>query len=86
MALVPDTFENKHAFKSLLETSQLVFVTLGLARFLSDSEISNLENNVITLSQIVHNHFKNRNITLKETILSLYCQGERKFYKYETNN
>ena len=66
--LVPEAFERKSAFKSLMKTSQVIFETLGVARFLSDEEISELELNVMFLSDVVHKHFKNRNITLKEPL------------------
>ena len=63
--IVPDTFEEKNAFKILYHSCDLIFTTLGKARFLTDVEIKNLEINILNLSELICLKFKNRNITLK---------------------
>ena len=52
-------------FKLFFHTCFLIFSSLGVARFLTESEIDMLEQNVMNLSQLIFLKFKGKNITLK---------------------
>ena len=64
-AKVPVSFKNKQNHKVLFETLNLIFSKTKLARFLTAVERTNLEENVINLSKIIHIKFKHKSITIK---------------------
>lgn len=63
--LVPETFSRKSEFKVLFTSLNKIFSKTRVARFLSSAEISELEEDVICLSEIIHSKFKQKSITVK---------------------
>ena len=63
--LVPETFSRKLEFKALFFLLNQIFSKTRVARFLSSGEMSELEENVIDLSKIIHMKFKQKPITVK---------------------
>ena len=65
IARVPELFTKKNDYKVLLSTLHHIFSVTRLARFLTASEISTLEENVTNLSKILFLKFKHKTITVK---------------------
>ena len=65
IARIPESFTKKKDYKVLLSTLHHIFSVTRLARFLTASEISTLEENVINLSKILFLKFKHKTITIK---------------------
>ena len=63
--MVPDTFSKKQDYDVLFSTLNLIFCKTRLARFLSPTEISQLEQNILNLSTLIFLKFKDKPITLK---------------------
>ena len=63
--LVPDTFSRKQEFRLLFSNLDQIFSKTRVARFLSPTEIAELEENVVNLSKIIYIKFKQRPITVK---------------------
>ena len=61
--LVPIDFVDREKFKLFFHTCSLIFSSLGVARFLTESEIDMLEQNVMNLSQLIFLKFKGKHIT-----------------------
>ena len=64
-ARVPKSFTKMKDYKALFSTLHHIFSVTRLARFLTASEISTLEENVINLSKIIFLKFKQKTITVK---------------------
>ena len=62
---VPDAFSKKSDHRMLFQTLHLIFSKTRLARFLSPAEISDLEQNILNLSNIIFLKFKKMSITIK---------------------
>ena len=62
---IPATFSKKSDHRMLFQTLNLIFAKTRLARFLSPAEISDLEQNIINLSNIIFLKFKKMSITIK---------------------
>ena len=78
---IPETFAKKMDHKLLFSTLDLIFSKTRLARFLSPTEIRDLEQNVINLSSIIHYKFKKMAITLKmHDVLVHTVRFVRKFH------
>ena len=62
---VPETFSRKPQYQILFSTLNLIFSKTRLARFLTDDEISDLEENIVNLSKVIFHKFHDKSITVK---------------------
>ena len=61
----PDTFTKKDDHKRLFKTLHLIFSKTRVSRFLTQTEIADLEQNILNLSDIIFITFKTIPITIK---------------------
>ena len=62
---IPETFTKKDDHKRLFKTLHLIFSKTRVSRFLTQTEIAELEQNILNLSDIIFLKFKTVPITVK---------------------